>query len=87
MPKKLSRIFCAAICALVLAACGRQEAEAPGTRRVFLMYSAAFSNLSPSIHSNEKQLYEAWINRGVLLERRVIGNKVITPQKITQLFY
>lgn len=36
---------------------------------------------------NEKQLYEAWINRGVLLERRVIGNKVITPQKITQLFY
>ena len=58
MPKKLSRIFCAAICALVLAACGRQEAEAPGTRRVFLMYSAAFSNLSPSIHSNEKQLYE-----------------------------
>ncbi len=36
---------------------------------------------------NEKQLYEAWVNRGILLERRVIGGKVVAGQKIKQLFY
>ena len=56
--KKLSRIFCAALCALILAACGRQDPEAPSIRRVFLMYSAAFNNLSPSIAHNEQQLLE-----------------------------
>lgn len=56
MKKTLSRIFCAAICIVLLAACGRQDPEAPAVRRVFLMYSAAFSNLSPNIHRNEEQL-------------------------------
>ena len=36
---------------------------------------------------SESQLFEAWINRDILLERMVIGGKVITPQKIKQLFY
>lgn len=36
---------------------------------------------------SENQLYEAWVNRDILLERRVIGNKVVAGQKIKQLFY
>lgn len=36
---------------------------------------------------SESQLYEAWVNRCVLLERRVIGGKVVAGQKIKQLFY
>ena len=35
----------------------------------------------------ENQLYEDWVSRDILIERRVIGGKVITPQKIKQLFY
>lgn len=35
----------------------------------------------------ENQLYESWINRSMILERRVIGNKVISGQKIKQIFY
>lgn len=58
MHKKLSRIVCAVLCTVLLAACGRQEPETPAVRRVFLMYSAAFSNLSPNIHHNEEQLCE-----------------------------
>ena len=36
---------------------------------------------------SENQLYEAWVNRDILLERRVIGGKVVAGQKIKQLFY
>jgi len=36
---------------------------------------------------SESQLYEDWVSRDILIERRVIGGKVITPQKIKQLFY
>lgn len=36
---------------------------------------------------SESQLFEAWVNRDILLERRVIGNKVVAGQKIKQLFY
>lgn len=36
---------------------------------------------------SESQLYEAWVNRSILLERRVIGGKVVAGQKIKQLFY
>ncbi len=36
---------------------------------------------------SESQLYEAWVNRDILLERRVIGGKVVAGQKIKQLFY
>lgn len=36
---------------------------------------------------SENQLYEAWLNRDILLERRVIGGKVVAGQKIKQLFY
>jgi len=35
----------------------------------------------------ENQLYEAWLNRDILLERRVIGNKVVTGQKVKALYY
>lgn len=36
---------------------------------------------------SENQLYQAWINRDILIERRVIGGKVVAGQKIKQLFY
>jgi len=36
---------------------------------------------------SENQLYEAWLNRDILLERRVIGNKVVTGQKVKALYY
>lgn len=36
---------------------------------------------------NESQLYQAWVDRSILLERRTIAGRVITPQKIKQLFY
>ncbi len=36
---------------------------------------------------SESQLYEAWVNRNILLEHRVIGGKVVAGQKIKQLFY
>lgn len=36
---------------------------------------------------SENQLYEAWVNRDILLERRVIGNKVIAGRKVDAIFY
>lgn len=36
---------------------------------------------------SENQLYQAWISRDILLERRVIGGKVVAGQKIKQLFF
>ncbi len=36
---------------------------------------------------SENQLYEAWLNRDILLERRVIGNKVIAGRKVDAIFY
>lgn len=36
---------------------------------------------------SESQLYEAWVSRDILLERRVIGGKVVAGQKIKQLFF
>ncbi|MBO4670412.1 MAG: hypothetical protein J5640_01015 [Bacteroidales bacterium] len=58
MVKKWSHILCAAVCAIILASCTREITETPGIRRVFLMYSAAFSNLSSNIHNNEEQLID-----------------------------
>lgn len=36
---------------------------------------------------SENQLYEVWVNRDILLERRVIGNKVIAGRKVDAIFY
>lgn len=36
---------------------------------------------------SESQLFEAWINRDILLERMVIGGKVIAPQKINNKYF
>ena len=36
---------------------------------------------------SESQLYQVWVDRSILLERRTIAGRVITPQKIKQLFY
>lgn len=36
---------------------------------------------------SENQLYESWINRSMILERRTIAGRVITPQKIKNNFF
>ena len=36
---------------------------------------------------SESQLYQAWISRDILLSSRTIGGKVISGQKIKQIFY
>lgn len=36
---------------------------------------------------SENQLYQAWVDRSILLERRVIGNKVVAGQKVNAIFY
>lgn len=36
---------------------------------------------------SENQLFEAWVDRSILLERRVIGNKVIAGRKVDAIFY
>jgi len=36
---------------------------------------------------SENQLFEAWVNRSILLERRTIAGRIITPQKIKNNYF
>ena len=61
MMKTLKRCALLALAAVVLLACNRTEYDNAPNRRVFLMYAAAFSNLSPSIAEDVKELCEGAI--------------------------
>ena len=61
MWKTLIRCLCAATAACLLLACQGAETQTLPLRRVTLMYSAAFSNLSASIAEDEKELREGYI--------------------------
>ena len=55
------RCLCAALAACLLFACNSAEIQTLPLRRVTLMYSAAFSNLSASIAEDERELREGYI--------------------------
>ena len=56
MMKTLTRFALAVLAAVLLFACTRPESETAPNRRVVLMYAAAYSNLSPSIAEDIREL-------------------------------
>ncbi|MBO4339873.1 MAG: hypothetical protein J5835_00385, partial [Bacteroidales bacterium] len=59
--KTLLRCIFTVFAAVILFSCNRTENEVPHIRRVVLMYAAAYSNLSPSIAEDVKEMCEGAI--------------------------